>query len=218
MSVAMPTAAFDGVDGAASPHLAPMTDVAFGLCGASVPAEHAEALAQAVGAWLPWLARDRRCGIHPLRTAGAEADDLLLARRTRLLLRVPVARVPDALALAGCTLAVESVRLVVGEARVRPLQAWPTLHAQQVVSDAADAASFEARAGALLSAQGVRCGVLAGRAAQRRTRDGNLAGFALLLHGLAEADSLAVQCAGMGPARHLGCGLFVPHKGVAAVS
>jgi hypothetical protein len=38
------------------------------------------------------------------------------------------------------------------------------------------------------------------------------------LHGLAEADSLAVQCAGMGPARHLGCGLFVPHKGVAAVS
>jgi hypothetical protein len=38
-----------------------------------------------------------------------------------------------------------------------------------------------------------------------------------MLHGLGAADSLAVQEAGLGAHRALGCGLFVPHKSVVAV-
>jgi CRISPR-associated protein Cas6 len=194
-----------------------MTDVAFVLSGRSVPAEHAAALARALWAALPWLEDDARSGVHPLRTCGCDGEWLLLAQRTRLVLRVPVARVPGALALAGSTLMLSDVRLGIGRGTVRPLQPWPTLYAQHVVTDAPDAPSFEAEVGATLRARGVRCGVLAGRAAHRRSHDGTLAGFSLLLHGLVDADSLALQCDGTGPARQLGCGIFVPHKSVAAV-
>ena len=39
----------------------------------------------------------------------------------------------------------------------------------------------------------------------------------LVLHGLSTADSLLAQQRGVGLLRKLGCGVFVPHKSIAAV-
>jgi hypothetical protein len=38
-----------------------------------------------------------------------------------------------------------------------------------------------------------------------------------MLHGLKRAESVAIQESGLGLHRLLGCGLFVPHKSIAAV-
>jgi hypothetical protein len=40
----------------------------------------------------------------------------------------------------------------------------------------------------------------------------------LMIADLDRASSMALQEAGVGPHRHLGCGIFVPHKGIKAVS
>ena len=39
----------------------------------------------------------------------------------------------------------------------------------------------------------------------------------LMIADLGPEESLAVQCRGIGPGRLLGCGLFVPHKGIGPV-
>ena len=38
--------------------------------------------------------------------------------------------------------------------------------------------------------------------------------FVLMLAGLAPEESLALQWHGLGEERMLGCGLFIPHKGI----
>ena len=46
---------------------------------------------------------------------------------------------------------------------------------------------------------------------------GQVHGFALMLHGLKRAESVAIQESGLGLHRLLGCGIFIPHKSIAAV-
>jgi hypothetical protein len=38
-----------------------------------------------------------------------------------------------------------------------------------------------------------------------------------MIADLDKSSSLALQEAGIGPHRHFGCGIFVPHKGIKAV-
>ena len=49
------------------------------------------------------------------------------------------------------------------------------------------------------------------------TAAGEVHGFALMLLGLKRAESVAIQESGLGSHRLLGCGLFIPHKSIAAV-
>jgi hypothetical protein len=58
---------------------------------------------------------------------------------------------------------------------------------------------------------------VAGRACRMKTAAGEVHGFALMLHGLKRAESVAIQESGLGSHRLLGCGLFIPHKSIAAV-
>ena len=39
----------------------------------------------------------------------------------------------------------------------------------------------------------------------------------MLIADLDKATSLSLQETGVGPGRHLGCGIFLPHKGIRAV-
>lgn len=196
----------------------PVVDVVFALAGTSVPAEHALDLWRATVARLPWIAEDPRAGILPLRTSPAPGDEALLARRAKLVLRIPGERVDDAGALAGQSLDVGGRRLEVGAGQVRPLRAWGTLHAQRVTLDESDDARFEAALAGALDALSVDCGFITGRRQAQRTAEAVLVGFSVALVGLSPAASLAVQSAGIGGERRLGWGIFVPHKSIAAAA
>ncbi len=193
-------------------------DVAFDVAGTSVPADHAWPLMRAVEALLPWLAGEPTAGIHPLRTAPTTYGVALLARRAKLVLRVPEARLADALALAGSVLDVADSRVVVGAGLARPLRPSATLSAQRVASAAAEAGAFEAEVAQWLAALGVGGRYIAGRARHGSAGGRDVAGFALALHGLAAADSLRIQAEGMGAHRRAGWGLFVPAKAITAAA
>ncbi|CAG1010313.1 CRISPR-associated endonuclease Cas6 [Burkholderiales bacterium] len=194
---------------------APVVDLVFGLHGSSLPAEHAEALASAVAAWLPWLPAEPRARIHPLRTAPTTQGRVLLARRARLALRVPGHRRDDGLALQGRVLEVADARLEVGSGSVRPLAASATLYAQCVASEAGDDRAFHDEIARWLDASGVRCEFISGRPRRLATGGREIRAWGLALHGLSPADSLRVQGAGCGGHRLMGCGVFVPHKAIA---
>jgi CRISPR-associated protein Cas6 len=190
-------------------------DVLFELSGSHVPADHASALADAVSAVLPWFAAEPRAGIHPLRAAPSTHGTLVLARRSRLVVRVPDARATQALALAGRRLDLQGEPVTVGAGHLKALVPSMTLYAQRVVTGARDEPTFHGDVERCLAELGVRCEFISGRARSVRAEGGDVVGYSLALHGLAPADSLRVQADGIGGERRLGFGIFVPHKAIA---
>ncbi len=193
-----------------------VVDVVFGLDGTSLPAEHAYDLWREVRQRLPWLEDEAGAGIHPLKTSPGGEGVVLLARRAKLVLRIPERRLGDALGLAGCSLDVGS-GLAVSEGAAKPLHPWHTLHAQQVATAARDEAAFGDEVAGWLGARAVVCEFITGRRRTQRAGAREITGFSVVLHGVKPADSLCLQFEGMGGDRELGWGLFIPYKSILAV-
>ena len=194
-----------------------VVDVAFALCGTQVAADHAFALRRAVVRHLPWIEGDASVGIHPLRGALTGDGMLLLPQRAKLVLRVARRRIDPAVALVGQTLDVDGHPLAVGLAVVRELAPWSALYARLVATGSGDESDFLARVRGELAAIAARCTAICGLRGSVRTATDEIVGFSLMLHQLASADSLRLQGLGLGTARALGCGLFVPHRLAAVV-
>lgn len=193
----------------------PAVDVLFELSGIRVPTDYALALARAVARTLPWFDAEPRAGIHPLRAAASTHGMLVLARRAKLVLRVPASRAEACLVLTGRALDIAGESLVVGEGSARPLAPCATLYALRVATGACDERGFQDDVARCLAQMEVRCQFISGRARTIAAEGREITGYGLALHGLAPADSLRVQGEGMGGERRLGCGIFVPHKAIA---
>ncbi len=204
-----------------------VVDVVYGIACRSLPVDHAWALAQALAAALPWLADEPEAGMHPVHVPEAgngwmRSDEpgalMYPSRRAHFWLRLPRARVPQALELAGRTLDVGGHPLQVQKASVRPLSAITTLIAHHVLSTSPREADFLAWAHAELTALGVRPKkMLCGKEREIATPDGPCRTRSLMLADLETEESVRVQRRGLGPYRRLGCGLFLPHKGIREV-
>ena len=187
-----------------------MTDVVFELKGHSVPADYVFALWREVVRILPWLEDEKFAGIHPLKVA-ASGEEMLLPQRAKLVLRLPSARASQAGHLSGQELHVGSSVLRVGEAGERPLQAYPTLHAQLVASDCNEEV-FVAGVVSELGELNISCKWICGKRHAIKGAEGAIAGYSLVVHDLKPHDSLHMQQYGLGGQRHFGCGIFVPYK------
>lgn len=186
-----------------------MTDIVFALSGHSLPQFHIHELWQAVSDILPWLDSEKYAGILPLRTA-AGSEGVLLAKRAKLALRIPAEMSAQAQQLSGQELDIGGHALTVGEAKVRSLQPFPTLHALMVASTQAEELFLEGVADELREMR-VDCRWICGkRISIPGTRP--LVGYSLVLHDLRPLDSLQVQYMGLGGERRYGCGIFVPYK------
>lgn len=194
-----------------------VVDVAFPLDGRNLPRDHALPLAQALTAYLAWLADEPLAGIHPVKVVPGYGVRGLLSQRARLLLRLPVVRVAALAALAGRSLDVGGCTLRLGEPRPRELLAHSTLFAPFVAAASADEALFMQTVASTLEALQVSGHSVCGRRQQIGAPGRAIIGFSLMLHGLTGADSLRLQRSGVGPHRMLGCGIFVPHRSAAAV-
>lgn len=190
-----------------------MTDISFTLSGRELAADHALQLWREVVRILPWLEAEAGAGILPLRAPGVSGP-LILSRRSRMLMRVPAHRAQEASALAGHTLDVGGHVLTVGEARERPLQPAPTLHAQLVASEEEETLFMEKMA-AELEALGVSGKLICGKRLTLGGPEGTITGYSLVVHELKPDASLRLQYAGMGGARGIGCGIFIPYKVIA---
>lgn len=187
-----------------------MIDIVFDIEGEFVPEGYAFALWHEVVRCLPWLDAEKLAGILPLRAAES-GGNMLLPRRAKLVLRLPVELAPQARLLSGQKLDIEGSLLQVGAAREKPLKPHPTLHAQLVESTCGEEV-FMAGIAEQLREMEVFCKMICGK---RRTVKGakrQIAGYSLVLHDLKPEGSLWIQQAGLGGGRRFGCGIFVPHK------
>jgi CRISPR-associated protein Cas6 len=200
-----------------------VVDIVYQIDCRALPVDHAWALSQAVGMVLPWLEEEPSTGVHPIHVADSgngwmrpeNAGDLLcLSRRTKLVLRVPRGRIDAALELVGRQLDVAGHALRVDKASLRPLSTITTIFSRYVVSaDGLDENAFLQAAMREMTAFGVHpkkmlCGiekVIATPGKPIHTRS-------LMITELSQQESVILQQRGLGPLRHLGCGLFIPHK------
>lgn len=197
-----------------------VTDIMFSLRGSTVMPEYAAPLWQALRASLPWLAEEPAAAIHPLARVSRGQGALFLGRHTRLILRLPQRRVAEAFELCGRTLDIgTSTKIEVGAASLRSLRPAAVQYSPLVTLGNASEADFLVEAERLLSELGIDCHLVCGKAhaVQGEESEGMLQGNSLMLHGLTLENSLRIQHAGLGAGRKLGCGIFVPHKTVAAV-
>ena len=194
-----------------------MVDVAFGLVAPTLPRDFEWPLYRAIVRVAPWLGSAHYAGIHPLRTTRTADGSHLVARRTRLVVRMPRDRTCAASILERASLDLgggEAAQL--GTGVLRKLAPAPTVYSSRVVTGDADEETFSAHLLEELEALGIRRPIVCGKRSSVALDGLEAPAFSVAVHGLGEAASLVLQCAGLGRGRAIGCGLFVPHKTIVA--
>jgi CRISPR-associated protein Cas6 len=213
------------------PYQAPddIVDLVYKINCKCLPLEHAKALSMAIHKALPWIADEEKAGIHLIH--GAEsgngwmrpedpANELLyLSRRTRMTLRLPKERLQDASELSGQKLNIEDHELEVGDSTVKTLSTQSTLFSRYVVSmDTESEDDFLARVYAELQQMDIKVSkLLCGKTHILQGHYGDIFTRSVMLAELKPEESVRVQQRGIGEGRKMGCGLFIPHKGIAPV-
>lgn len=207
-------------------------DAIFPVGGSTIPREHGYALYGAAARAIDVLHGNADIGIFPIRGTPGGNDTLLLTDRSTLRFRVPVAKLPMLLPLAGKSLKLNGHLLRVGVPHVAALEPAPLLASPLVLIKLADAGNkavggivtpdaFLAAAARKLEemairakpgVQLIRTGRRAGQARRRvlRVKDQTHVGYAMIVHGLTAEESIRLQEKGLGGRRLMGCGLFLP--------
>ena len=204
-----------------------VVDVRYRIHCKMLPTTHAWELKQQVCEALPWFEAEAATAIHQIHGAASgngwerppDGELIHLSRRSQMILRVPQHRVEDALMLVGTDLDIAGYPLGVGAANVKALVPISTVFARYVVvPDALDENGFMSWVVERLQERGIRIRkMLCGKSHQVTSPEGDLETRSVMLADLQKPESIALQEQGVGPGRHLGCGVFIPHKGIRAV-
>lgn len=208
-----------------------IVDVVFNVQGKTIPLDNAYALSRAIEQVLPWVTEDEQIGIHHifgaesgngwLRPESTENEILYLSKRQKLTIRISKERLPDLQGLTGQMLNVEGHELSVGKSTVRKLSDMNIVFARNVVvseSGMSEDAFMDACV-AQLKDLGIRVKkMMCGRERAIQLPDKQLITRGLMIADLEKPDSVKVQERGIGVGRKLGCGLFLPQKGIDPVN
>ena len=206
-----------------------IVDLAFVIKCPTLPLDHAHALSSALHEALPWLEEEAHAGIHLIHGAASgngwyrpeeSANALLhLSHRARMRVRVPKHRLDEARQLTGKTLDINDHSLEVGKSAVHLLSTLSTLFSRYVITrEDVDEEQFLEAVTRELRDMGVDCRkLLCGITHTHRFPEGPLFTRSLMVADLEPEQSVRLQQLGLGAGRKIGCGLFIPHKGIKPV-
>jgi len=204
-----------------------VVDLHFKIDCKQIPICHAWELSQALYGVLPWIKDEKEVGIHQIHGATSgngwerppDGELIYLSKRTRMHLRVPTLRVDDANELVGKTLDIAGCPVIVGKMASKKIDPFSTIFSRYIVVQAGMteddflnwvAAELKTRN---MQARKLLCGIgheIEANGEKIETRS-------LMIADLDKSTSVALQEVGLGPHRHLGCGIFIAHKGIKAV-
>jgi CRISPR-associated protein Cas6 len=202
-------------------------DLVFRLRGTSLDIDHAFALSTALQAYLS-NELCARIGVHGVRMAGSgngwnrpEQSDaaLPLSRRARLAIRVHRDDSEEVGQIMDRTLQIGHQEVTLGNSVMRKLSTIGTLYARAICCDREQSETdFLTEMAALLKQMNIKVSkMICGRCGEIRTGEDTIFTRALMVADLEAEESVALQQQGLGSGRILGCGLFVPHKGIGPV-
>lgn len=204
-----------------------VVDLCFKISCRQIPTMHAYELAQALYRVLPWLQDEPDIGIHQIHGAATgngwerppDGELMHLSKRAKMHLRVPKEKVGDARKITGETLDILGYPVEIGEASVRLLNPIQTIFSRYVIGPGGlDEEQFVDWLAAELQQRDIHVRkMLCGIGHTIKTPDGDIETRSVMIADLDKATSLSLQETGIGPGRHFGCGIFLPHKGIRAV-
>jgi len=204
-------------------------DLVFKIKCTSLPIDHAEALAQQIEQYLPWMLTDKGAAIHSIHVAesangwirpNGEDDIINVSHRTKMTLRIPSARFDDMDKLIGQQLDIKGHSLVVGKPSKKVLSKMTTIFARYVDTQGEeDEGIFLQAMQAELESKGIRIKkMMSGLLVPHKFNDGVRLTRKLMLSDLDVEESVILQEQGLGVAQQYGFGVFLPHKGIDAVN
>ena len=204
-----------------------VVDLSFRINCRQLPTMHAYELAQALYQVLPWLENEPEIGIQQIHGATTgngwerppDGEVMHLSRRAKMHLRVPKEKIEDAKQISGETLDIAGYSVEVGEASVKLLNPIQTIFSRYIIGPQdLDEDQFVDWMVAELRQRDIHVRkMLCGIEHTISTPDGDIDTRSVMIADLDKATSLSLQETGFGPGRHLGCGIFLPHKGIRAV-
>ncbi|MDH5387471.1 MAG: type I-MYXAN CRISPR-associated protein Cas6/Cmx6 [Gammaproteobacteria bacterium] len=204
-----------------------VVDLSFKIKCKQLPTTHAWELSQAMYEILPWLSDEPEVGIHQIHgaTSGngwerpADGELIHLSGRTRMNLRVPKIRVEETMSLVGRKMDIAGHALEIGAVTEKSLIPLSTLFSRYVVvPENLDEDGFMQWVIDELAKRDIKLRkMLCGIEHVIQTPNKSLMARSLMMADLDKQTSIALQEQGIGDYRHLGCGIFLPHKGISAV-
>lgn len=193
-------------------------DAQFDLEGRELPADHGAALYEEIARHLPWLRDTPEVGIHPVHGAPSGRNaNLVINRRVKLALRLPVACLEAARELVGKVIDPGAGPIVIGPLKEKTLTPYATLYSHFAVLGPAEEIAFLDEARRQLDELGIQAGMIPGKRREMHSPNGVIGGYSLMLHDISLMQSLALQESGLGLYRGYGCGIFIPHKSIKEV-
>lgn len=202
-------------------------DVAFKLTGVRLAVDHAQSLSHAVCAKLATPIHSQ-IGIHQVRVAesgngwkrpGSAEEMLELSHRTKLVVRVNQEAYQDVLQLCDSELEIDGQRLSVGRSKIRKLSLLTTLFSHGIACDK-DQSESDFLSDMALALRQMEIDVkkmICGTTHSIRSDGGTIFTRSLMVANMTPEQSVLLQQRGIGSDRLMGCGLFVPHRGIDAV-
>ncbi|PCJ85920.1 MAG: type I-MYXAN CRISPR-associated protein Cas6/Cmx6 [Thiotrichaceae bacterium] len=192
-----------------------------------IPTRHAWELSQTLYQALPWIKEEPEVGIHQIHGATSgngwerppDGELIYLSKRTRMHLRVPTLRIDDARELVGQTLDVAGHSVTIGKMATKKVDPVSTLFARYImVQPGMNEDDFLHWVANELKARDIQAKkLLCGMGHEIEASGELIETRSLMIADLDKVTSIALQEVGLGSHRHLGCGIFIAHKGIKAV-
>ena len=201
-------------------------EVSFKIQSKILPMDHSFLLAQALLDQLPWLA-DINAGIHDISVADGngweqskEGGFYYPSKRSKLTLRITSDHLQDAESLVGKTLILGDYEIKITKfINAKLLSDMPVLFAKQIACEQSMSEDeFLQQCFDQLSNLGIKVKkMMAGLERNIQTDTGVIHTRSLMVADLKKDESVLLQERGLGDHRLLGCGLFIPQKGIETI-
>jgi len=207
-------------------------DLMFSIKCKTLPLNHAWALSREIQNQLPWFTQTPNTAIHQIHVAESnngwmrpedDEEDALLypSRRTKLTLRIPITKLEETKKLIGAVLDIDGHVLEVTNAKKKKFTNSSVIFSRYVLSDIDETENeFLSRMAKELKNK-INFKVkkmLCGKSHNIRTPNKTLSTKHLMIADLSSETSIKIQQLGLGSAKELGCGIFIPHKGIKSLN
>ena len=215
------------------PYQAPedIIDLSFSIKCKTLPIDHAWALSREIIKHLPWIKQHKIAGIHQIHVAESNngwlrPDDdegalLYPSHRTKMILRIPADKRKETEKLTNASLDISGHILKVGKSKKRVFTNSGVLSSRYVLSNEnEDENAFLLRMANEIKEKtnfNVKK-MLCGKKHTIKTPDKNLMTRHLMIADLDNDASIKIQQFSLGEGKELGCGLFLPHKGIKSLN
>jgi len=207
-------------------------DLVFSIKCKTIPLNHAWPLSKEIQKHLPWIETNPLAGIHQIHVAESnngwmrpedneENAVLYPSLRTKMTLRIPIELMDEAKKLSGTELNIDGHSLHIGSAKKKTFSNSSVIFSRYVSSEQnEDENTFLSRMAKELQTKTsfeVKK-MLCGKKHIINTPDYSFTARNLMIADLDSDTSIKIQQLGLGEYKELGCGLFIPHKGIKSLN